>query len=188
MNNYLVYIHTNKLNGKKYVGQTCQRPEKRWNNGKGYRLETYFGKAIKKYGWDNFEHEIVAENLTKEDANELESLLIESLQTRSTQNGYNLTKGGEGTVGVIRSEEYKEKQRKSQSGKALSDETKKLISLHSVRRKGAVLQFSKSGEFIKEWDCMATAMYAFNTAHIPEVIRGKRKTAAGFIWKLAEES
>ena len=133
MNNYLVYIHTNKLNGKKYVGQTCQRPEKRWNNGKGYKLETYFGKAIKKYGWDNFEHEIVAENLTKE-------------------------------------------------------ETKKLISLHSVRRKGAVLQFSKSGEFIKEWDCMATAMYALNTTHIPEVIRGKRKTAAGFTWKLAEES
>ena len=50
---------------KKYVGQTCQRPEKRWNNGRGYIENIYFWRSIQKYGWDNFEHEVVASNLTK---------------------------------------------------------------------------------------------------------------------------
>ena len=74
-----------------------------------------------------------------------------------------------------------------QSGKSLSIKTKQLISQHSVRRLGTVLQYSKTGEFIKEWDCMTTAMKALRTNHIPEVCRGHRKTAAGFIWKLKKD-
>lgn len=184
--NHLIYIHTNKANGKKYVGQTCQKPESRWNNGRGYRPETYFGRAIAKYGWENFDHEIVADNLSKEEANSLEMQLIADLQTNISEHGYNLTIGGEGTIGVIRSDEYRRKQSISQSGKKLSDDTKKRISEHSARRRGAVLQFSKSGKFIKEWDCMNTAMKALHNTHIPEVCKGLRKTAGGFVWKLKE--
>ena len=51
MNNFYVYIHTNKINNKKYIGITCQNPSKRWRNGNGYK-NGYFAKAIKKYGWD----------------------------------------------------------------------------------------------------------------------------------------
>lgn len=186
MNTYSVYIHTNKLNNKKYVGQTCQKPHLRWNYGRGYRPETYFGKAIAKYGWDNFEHEIVAENLTKAEADSLEISLIAELDTKNSQHGYNLTDGGEGTSGVCRSDEYRLKQSISQSGKRLTEETKKRISENSARRAGVVLQFSKDGEFIREWDCMSTAMKAIGTNHIPDVCRGRRKTAGGFIWKFKE--
>ena len=185
---YCVYIHTNKVNGKKYVGQTCQQPHKRWGNGKYYRPETYFGKAIAKYGWDNFDHDIIAENLTKEEANNLEVTLIAKYKTNNSQYGYNLTTGGEGTAGIQRSQEYRKKQRLSQTGKQMSKDTRKRISAGSVRRRGAVLQYSITGEFIKEWDCMATAMLALNTNHIPEVCKGKRKTAAGFVWKLKDEN
>ena len=62
---YTVYRHTNKMNGKRYIGITKQKPERRWQNGYGY-VGTYFGNAISKYGWDAFEHEILFEGFTKE--------------------------------------------------------------------------------------------------------------------------
>ena len=59
-----VYVYTNKVNGKKYVGQTCQPIEYRANNGRGYKRCVYFYRAIEKYGWDNFSCNILLENLT----------------------------------------------------------------------------------------------------------------------------
>ena len=96
--NYCVYIHTNKINGKKYVGQTKhgKNPkEKRWKSGDGYKCCTYFYNAILKYGWNNFEHEIVAENLTKDEAYSMEQKLIFELDTRNPSVGYNIRPGGE---------------------------------------------------------------------------------------------
>lgn len=92
--NYCVYVHINKINGKKYVGQTGQKPEKRWNNGNGYKDNIYFTNAIKKYGWDGFEHEIIASNLTKDEADNFEKLLIKELDTMNLSKGYNLQSGG----------------------------------------------------------------------------------------------
>lgn len=43
---YCVYIHTNKTNGKVYIGQTCQEPRKRWKNGYGYERCPLFFRAI----------------------------------------------------------------------------------------------------------------------------------------------
>ena len=91
---YCVYVHINKINGKMYVGQTCQKPEKRWQNGGGYLNSTYFYHAIQKYGWDNFEHEIVASNLTQQEADNFERLLIEKLDTLNHDKGYNIRVGG----------------------------------------------------------------------------------------------
>ena len=39
---YCVYMHTNKLNNKKYIGITCRSVEVRWNSGKGYKLNRHF--------------------------------------------------------------------------------------------------------------------------------------------------
>ena len=58
-NNYKIYVYTNKVNEKKYVGQTCNTLKKMANsNGSGYKKCTYFGRAIEKYGWENFEPKI----------------------------------------------------------------------------------------------------------------------------------
>ena len=56
---WLVYCHVNNVNGKKYVGITSKRPNDRWKNGYGYSRKFYFGRAIHKYGWDNFTHYII---------------------------------------------------------------------------------------------------------------------------------
>ena len=61
---YTIYIHRNKINNKAYIGQTCNDPKKRWENGNGYKKQPHFYNAIQKYGWDGFEHIIWGENLT----------------------------------------------------------------------------------------------------------------------------
>lgn len=92
---YTVYAHVNKTNGKIYVGMTSQRVSKRWNNGGGYRRNEYFYRSIQKYGWDGFEHEILASHITKEEAENFEIKLIEKLNTTNPKFGYNITSGGE---------------------------------------------------------------------------------------------
>lgn len=93
MNNYCLYIHRNKFNEKIYVGITCQKPEKRWSNGNSYKKQCKFYNSIKKYGWDNFEHIIVLNNLTKKEAEEKEISLISFLNTNTKKYGYNITNG-----------------------------------------------------------------------------------------------
>ena len=96
---FCVYLHTNQNNGKKYVGITCQKPENRFLNGKGYQKQ-YFGKAIRKYGWESFETKILFEGISEPEAKEKEIELIAELETNNPLVGYNITIGGDGTVGL----------------------------------------------------------------------------------------
>lgn len=74
-----VYIHTTP-SGKKYVGITSRKLNKRWRNGHGYNTQM-FGRAIEKYGWENIKHEVIASDLTHDKAVELEKFLIAKYKT-----------------------------------------------------------------------------------------------------------
>ena len=142
---YTLYLHTTP-NNKYYVGQTCQLPERRWQNGYGYATQQLFYRAIKKYGWENIEHEIIAHNLTKQEVDNFEILMIHKLHSNSPKYGYNNSIGGEANhKGCKHSEETKKKisesgkgrkhtdeqnqaKSKIQKGKITSEETKKRIS------------------------------------------------------------
>ena len=89
---YYVYCHTNKINGKKYIGISLQNPFVRWQNGKGYKTCTKFYTAIQKYGWENFAHEILIDHLTVEEASCKEKEYIKLFDT--INNGYNFLEGG----------------------------------------------------------------------------------------------
>lgn len=104
--NYSIYVHINNQNGKKYIGQTKQKVEKRWNNGKGYKTSSKFYNAINKYGWDNFQHLIIADHLTNDQANCLEKQLINKYNLTDDHYGYNITNGGKN---YCHSEETKRK-------------------------------------------------------------------------------
>lgn len=93
--NYTVYMHVNKIDNKKYVGITKMKPERRWGkNGRRYRDTLYFKNAIEKYGWDNFDHLILFEELTQEEAKQKEIEMIAKYKSNDRRFGYNLTAGG----------------------------------------------------------------------------------------------
>lgn len=92
---YFVYMHTNKINGKKYVG-ISKDYKKRWRGGSGYRSQKKFHSAILKYGWQNFKHQILEKNLTLEEAYKKEIEYIKEYD--SIYNGYNVSIGGQSDV------------------------------------------------------------------------------------------
>lgn len=100
---WIIYKHTNQINGKIYVGQTRQTLKARYKNGMGYQShdnqkESIFSAAIKKYGWENFTHEILERNIySQEEANAREIYWINFFRSYigfSDCNGYNMTLGG----------------------------------------------------------------------------------------------
>lgn len=134
--NYLVYKHTSP-SGKSYIGITDNydaRCVKHQHPSSGCAA---FYAAICKYGWDNFTHTIIADNLTIIEANRLEMQLITELNTQAP-NGYNLREGGnaggkhhtttkqkisDALTGRSLTEDHKRKISSSKAGKTISAET-----------------------------------------------------------------
>lgn len=130
--NYCVYKHT-APNGKVYVGQTCQTPERRFGkDGYRYKGSTLFYNAIQKYGFDNFQHEIIFNNLTKEEADEKEIQLIHECRSNEREFGYNLQDGGSSGSPT---EETRKKMSMKQKGKIISEDTKLKISMARIGQK-----------------------------------------------------
>ena len=109
--NYTVYMHICP-NDKKYIGITMDL-KRRWRNGGiEYKIYNYkennnsaFYNAIQKYGWNNIEHKILFQNLTKKEACSIEQEMIKKYNTYihfENSNGYNMTLGGEGGNGIKR--------------------------------------------------------------------------------------
>lgn len=121
---YCVYMHTFP-NGKRYVGITSQKPERRWRNGKGYSCNKRLTNAIQKYGWDNIEHRILTDGLTADVAAALEIELIKEYSLMDETHGYNLAPGGDHPN---HSEQTKKKIGRRSLGRKHSEEFKHWIS------------------------------------------------------------
>ena len=161
-NNYKVYKHTSP-SGKHYIGVTMQNPQVRWRkDGSGYKDNVYFWNAIQKYGWDNIEHNILFENLTKEEAEQKEIELIAFYKSNQRDYGYNIANGGN-CVGTVseetrrkisyanqnRSQETREKLRNAVLGKKLSKETKQKMSKSHIGREFSEDTRNKISEALK---------------------------------------
>lgn len=208
---YIVYMHENKVNQKKYIGITSQNINRRWQNGYGYRNQKHFFRAIEKYGWDMFNHYILFTNLTKEEAEQKEVELISKYKATDKNYGYNIDNGGnsvgklsEETKNKIKkakcgicspfknkhhSEEALEKIRKAAIGRHHTNETK--IKIRNANKNRIyygvkVIQYDLNGNFIKEYNSISDAYRKTNVSisGISKVCKGQRKTAGGFVWKL----
>ena len=203
MGNFVVYKHTSP-SGKCYIGITCQVPEYRWGNNVYKYLESltsgklkhpYFAQAILKYGWDNIRHEILHENLSKEEACKLEQEYI--LEYKAQNLSYNITDGGEGMWGFQFSEEQREKLRKSHTGKKQSPETvakrvaknigKRRTTTQRAKTSKAVCQYDMEGNLVATYFGVreAARCTGINGSHIGGCCNHKpnRKTAGGYKWE-----
>lgn len=143
--NWIVYKHTNLSNQKVYIGITHNIKERWRGNGCAYMSNRHFWQAIQKYGWDGFSHEILFENLSHEEACELEVKLIAQYDAKNRLHGYNKSPGGDSPLviyygkdhhfyGKHLSEEHRKKLSESHSGekhycygKHLPEETRQKI-------------------------------------------------------------
>ena len=109
-----VYIHISPSN-KYYVGVTSRAPEERWRNGFGYYTQPFYN-VIQKYGWDNIYHEVVAQNLTEDEAYNFEQILIDKLKSNNRKYGYNITSGGDKGYSNAHTKEWCEQHSRDMKG------------------------------------------------------------------------
>ena len=195
---WTVYIHRSPSR-KYYIGITSQQPEYRWKKGEGYKTNPYFYKAINKYGWDNFEHIILKDNLTTKEAKELEIRLIAFFKSNNPEYGYNITAGGDGSYGMVKSEETREKIRKTLTGRKNqphSEETKKKMSEaasgHNNSRyktSSVIYQFDLNGNLVKKHQGTGDAERetGIDRGGIVRCCNGKYKQAGGYIWRYEKD-
>ncbi len=205
---YIIYCHRNKINNKAYIGQT-KNIKDRWcaSHYKGCRLFYY---AIQKYGWDNFQHIILKDNiLTIEQANYWEHFYIQLFNTINHQIGYNLTAGGGQTVisestkklikqhhadfsgekhpmyGKHHSEETKQKMRQAKLGSPVSEETKRKISEKLKMGNNPRAKRVQCLETKEIFSCakQAALKYGVDNSTLSKCAKGKTKTCAGLHWK-----
>jgi hypothetical protein len=204
-NEWTVYVHTNKINGKKYVGVTQQNPpEKRYgSNGINYIGCIKFYNAIQKYGWNNFEHQIIANCLSKEEACRMEQLLISELDTMN--NGYNVEPGGvdqgprspeairkirEARLKQTITPEQYEKGAAKRRGRKRPAETVKKVRDAMVKTVGVPYICIETGEY---FECAADAARKYNTysscvlTSARRYEEGKELRKRGYHFKFAKE-
>ena len=118
----VIYLLTNTVNGKPYVGQTIQEERDRWNSHCsaariGGRLK--IDRAIRKYGPEAFRREIL-EELPKEDLDDAEKFWIALYE--SIEFGYNTSEGGKGCRGFKMPRDAVERTRAALTGRKASPE------------------------------------------------------------------
>lgn len=143
---YTVYMHRTPSN-KVYIGITKEENvcERFGSNGARYRNQV-FGRAIKKYGWNNIEHLILKTGLTETEAKEEEIQLIAKYNSTDSRFGYNITPGGD-TVSVINREKTSkaikelwktDEYRQKQAARIVTEETRKRQSNSHLGKKFSI--------------------------------------------------
>ena len=188
MKTWKIYKHTNLINGKSYIGQTsAKNPKTRWAGGSGYsRRNPVFYNAIKKYGWENFSHEILIDNIqTLEEANKLEIELITKYHTwiRDPKcNGYNTTPGGSGRSHE-QSKETKQKISNSLKGRVFSEEH--LAKINKTLKRKSIICIETGIRYVSVSE--AARQTGINRSNIKTAINGKRLSAGGYHWAVVDD-
>lgn len=146
---YMVYKHTDPR-GKVYIGITQNHPQTRWNEGGGYEKQSKFYKAIQKYGWIHFKHEILAAALTREEALELENEMIIKYNSYKDEYGYN-TRVDLKVDCQEKTQLHSEKNTKSKK-KNVSSISQELVEKYTIKTVNGQIYYLKDDEYVLEKD------------------------------------
>ena len=213
-----IYLITNDINGKQYVGKTYKTIEQRWKEHLGDRTKRELEKrplydAMNKYGIEHFhikEVEYVPPEINLE-----EREIYWIAQYNTYYNGYNATLGGDGSrlydYNLI-VEKYNELQNMAKVAKelniskdtvrvALRNSNIQIIPAYEITKKQyqkAVAQYDLQNNYIQEFECLYDAARSVinqekkdikgAASHIADVCKGKRKTAYKYKWKFVDKN
>lgn len=210
----VIYVIINKINGKCYVGQTTRTLEQRIAEHKSSK-DTCIGKAIQKYGRENFEVKVLEECNSIEELNEREIFWIAEYNSVAP-NGYNLTEGGKNCIfsqaarlkisiaitglkrsantcrkiaevktGTHLSKKTRDKMSAVRKGKPKSAATRAKMKLAQEKNRKKVL-CTDTGEIFDSISA-AALFYNISSGGISSTCRGLRKTAGKLYWKFIED-
>lgn len=193
--NYILYEHRNKINGKRYIGITNNKTKRWYGKGKHYDGCPYFFAAIQKYGWDNFEHNVLIYDLTREEASRLEKHFIKTLKTCDKAFGYNLAEGGVNAPTMLEKHHSKETKRKmseAQRGKKQTEEQKRRNSEYMTglmvgkrNHKSRAVKCINTGEVFESMRIAAQAKGVLQPK-IWKCCNGEASHTHGLRWEYAE--
>lgn len=181
----IIYKVTNKVSGKIYVGQTIHSLEKRRKQHEESALGGYnemvFGRALKKYGVENFEWEIIDTAETVDELNEKEIYWIDKLESLIDYgHGYNCNKGGKNG----KHSEY--------TKKAIGDAQRGELN-HAYGKTGALNPSSKkvidlSTDIIYESAIQCGLKTGLCSSKISAVCRGDRGSTGGKVFRYLDDN
>ncbi len=178
-----IYCIKNMITNKLYIGKACcvrtRINTHKWLLRHNKHVNIYLQRAWNKYGESNFSFDVI-------EYCEIENLPVKEdywtvfYKSNDGEYGYNLMVPGR--QNYTHSEETKQKISARKLGKKMSEEHLKNNTLSKYK---PILQFTKSGEFVKEWlgASYVRDVLRYNQANITAVCNGQRKTANGYIWK-----
>lgn len=202
-----IYQIKNIINGKLYIGKTEFSIEKRFKEHckdafrrKNEKRPLY--AAMRKYGIDNFEITLIEETDCPEDR---EIFWIE--QKRSYKTGYNATLGGDGRkyldydLVIATYQELKSTKDTAKRLKICEESVRNILKNNNIPRYSSkevnrrkyghiVNQYDLNMNYIQSFPSIISAAKSLNkngVSHISDACKGRRQTAYGFKWKLAEE-
>lgn len=182
----LVYCRINRINGKRYIGQTNDLKRRSSGSGIGYKPSpskhtrkdrAVFWNAICKYGWDNFETIVLKDNLNKNEADYWEQYYINEFRTFvgfHDCKGYNMTLGGDGTIGLRGKLNHNYGKHLPESQKQrLSEANSKQVNVYNDY--GVFIETCRSGKY-------ACDKYGLDTKTLWKVMNGKSLQAKGYVF------
>ena len=110
---HCIYCVTNKINGKKYIGQTKDFKHRKSQHCGESTDKFYIDRAINKYGKENFKFEIIHKNISIEKINQWETYYINEIYNTFKGKGYNCQIGGGVNFGFKHTKKAKRKMRKN---------------------------------------------------------------------------